>query len=73
MFLWEERKFSIIFSFLKRNKQETIDDIVGASNKLQENSKDLEKNMKYYGEKTNEKYQIYKEATEKFKKKFAEQ
>lgn len=29
--------------------------------------------MKYYGEKTNEKYQIYKEAAEKFKKKFAEQ
>jgi hypothetical protein len=37
-----------------------------------ESSKDLEKNQKYYEDKTNEKYLVYKEAAEKFKKKAQE-
>ena len=40
-----------------------------ANEKLIENGRELEKNYKYYGEKTNEKFQLYKDATEKFKKK----
>lgn len=52
-------------SFLKRNKDETIKEFVGANDLLIESSKEMEKNQKVYVDRANEKYKLLKEGTDK--------